>query len=103
MTDDGLSQLAHVINDLIDGVPLFASDEVVHVVEYGALNSRSSSLVPPIISHFATRHEAARRALDLPITDDTSLSFQVTHADTLPSDFRQLTQQLETHSDSYLN
>lgn len=33
--------MASIIKELIGGVPLSETDEVVHIVEYGALNSRS--------------------------------------------------------------
>lgn len=64
---------------------------------------RSASIVAPIISHLATRQANFRNEQGLPISDDDSVSFQVTHTDKVASDFRPLIQQLESHSDSYLN
>ncbi|KAI5474371.1 GPCR, family 3, metabotropic glutamate receptor 5 [Pseudohyphozyma bogoriensis] len=94
--------LGRVIRSHLDRVPLPEGEDTIHLVEYGALNSRSASLMTPIISSLASRHVAQRKTAGLDPTDE-SLSFQITHADKLSSDFRQLSQQLESHSDSYLN
>ncbi|SCZ90438.1 BZ3500_MvSof-1268-A1-R1_Chr9g10833 [Microbotryum saponariae] len=98
--------LAAAISQAIDRVPLSAEDEVVHMVEYGAMNSRSASLFPAVISNLAIRHELLRKekGLDVGGEDDAeALSFQITHADRLEADFRPLAKLLETSSDSYLN
>ncbi|KAL8283330.1 hypothetical protein RQP46_005740 [Phenoliferia psychrophenolica] len=92
-----------VISDLIGNVPLPEGDGVINIVEFGALNSRSASIIAPIISHLAVRQATSRKEQGLPISDDESVSFQVTHTDKVLSDFRPLIQQLESHSDSYLS
>lgn len=75
------------------------------------LARRSASLVPPIISQLATRHAAlcpsqssASSSSSQADDTDSSLSFQVTHADKVGSDFRALSQMLDSNTDSsYLN
>ncbi|SGZ27034.1 BQ5605_C025g10032 [Microbotryum silenes-dioicae] len=95
--------LAAAISQAIDRVPLSAEDEVIHMVEYGAMNSRSASLFPAVISNLAIRHELLRKEKGLNVGGDDALSFQITHADRLDADFRPLAKLLETSSDSYLN
>ncbi|KAK4702893.1 hypothetical protein P7C70_g3326, partial [Phenoliferia sp. Uapishka_3] len=95
--------LAQVINDHLESVPIPAGDATIGIVEYGALHSRSASIISPIISHFVNRQSSLREEQGLPLSDDDSLSFQVTHTDKVLSDFRPLVQQLESHADSYLS
>lgn len=93
--------LANLLAEHVGSVPLDDSEETVHVVEYGALNSRSCALVPPIVEHFAEREAARTEAL--PVVDpDDLLSFQVTHADKPDADFRCLSAYLDADPDSYL-
>ncbi|GAA5906799.1 hypothetical protein JCM8208_000043 [Rhodotorula glutinis] len=93
--------LAELLAEHVDGVPLDDADETVHVVEYGALNSRSCALVSPVIEHFAER-EAARIQALATVDPDDLLSFQVTHADQPDADFRCLSAYLDADPDSYL-
>ncbi|GAA5930923.1 hypothetical protein JCM3775_000753 [Rhodotorula graminis] len=93
--------LANLLAEHVGGVPLDDADETVHVVEYGALNSRSCALVPPVIEHFAER-EAARTQALATVDPDDLLSFQVTHADQPDADFRCLSAYLDADPDSYL-
>ncbi|SCV70088.1 BQ2448_1482 [Microbotryum intermedium] len=98
--------LAAAISQAIDRVPLSVQDEVVNMVEYGAMNSRSAALFPAVISSLAIRHEVLRKEKGLDVDgddDEDAISFQITHADRLEADFRPLAKLLETSSDSYLN
>lgn len=90
-------RVAELIADLIGGVPLTGAEETLQIVEYGALKSRSASLIPGIISDLAIRHSAVRAP------DAAPVAFQVTHTDDVSSDFRAISSALESHSDSYLN
>ncbi|GAA6032358.1 hypothetical protein JCM8097_008135 [Rhodosporidiobolus ruineniae] len=77
-------------------VPLGREEEVLGVVEYGAMNSRSASLVAPLLTHFSARHSALFPPSSSTDPDDLpSLSFQITHADRPLSDFRPLAQLAE--------
>ncbi|KAM0749007.1 hypothetical protein T439DRAFT_358144 [Meredithblackwellia eburnea MCA 4105] len=96
-------KLSVVLKNFLGDVPLPEGEGTVHIVEYGALNSRSSSLVPSIITQIVSRQDANRKANNMPLTADDCASFQVTHADKPSSDFRSLAQHLETDTDSYLN
>ncbi|GAA5841227.1 hypothetical protein JCM11251_003239 [Rhodosporidiobolus azoricus] len=63
-------------------------EEVVGVVEYGAVSSRSASLVLPILSHFASRQPSSPSVT--PSTTPPGPAFQVTHASLPAADFRSL-------------
>ncbi|GAA5851118.1 hypothetical protein JCM9279_000330 [Rhodotorula babjevae] len=93
--------LADLLAEHVGGVPLDEAEETVHVVEYGALNSRSCALVSPTVEHFAER-EAARIEALTTVDPDDLLSFQVTHADKPDADFRCLSAYLDADPDSYL-
>lgn len=122
-------KLAGMLDRHVSGVPFHPPDEDqnVQVVEYGALNSRSSSLVRPVLEHFAERELAALRAeLTTQHGDESSsaagaapgitrrtsnssnpeldelVSFQVTHVDRPTADFRCLADSLEHDPQSYL-
>jgi hypothetical protein len=122
-------KLTGLLDRHVSGVPFHPGDEdkTVQVVEYGALNSRSSLLVRPVLEHFAERELVALRAEltaqhadDSPtaaaaapgITRRTSessnpeldelVSFQVTHVDRPTADFRCLADSLEHDPQSYL-
>ncbi|GAA5973835.1 hypothetical protein JCM11641_003184 [Rhodosporidiobolus odoratus] len=91
-------RMGELMETFLEGVPLGEGEDVVNVVEYGAMNSRSASLVPPILSHFAARQLSILPPAPDP---DSLLSFQITHA-ALPSatgDFRCLAQSAE---DTYM-
>lgn len=94
--------LAELITEHLPGVPLAEHEETVHVVEYGALNSRSCVLVPPVIEHFATREAERNAGLTAAADPDEMLSFQVTHADKPTADFRCLASFLDADPESYL-
>ena len=125
-------KLTGLLNRHVSGVPFHPLDEdkTVQVVEYGALNSRSSSLVRPVLEHFAERELVALRAeLTAQHANDSSsaaaaaavapgitrrtsdssnpeldelVSFQVTHVDRPTADFRCLADSLEHDPQSYL-
>lgn len=126
MTHENLTGL---LDRHVSGVPFDPDqDKSVQLVEYGALNSRSSSLVRPVLEHFAERELAALRAeLTAQHADDSSsaaaavapgitrrtsdssnpeldelVSFQVTHVDRPTADFRCLADSLEHDPQSYL-
>ncbi|GJN90990.1 hypothetical protein Rhopal_004004-T1 [Rhodotorula paludigena] len=96
-------EMEKLLSEFLPGVPLGEQEETVNVVEYGALNSRSISLVPRILAHFAEREAAfPGRAPTAGPDPDELLSFQVTHVDKPAADFRCLTSTLETSPESYM-
>lgn len=112
-------KIAALLEKHVPNVPFApAEDHVVHLVEYGALNSRSSVLVLPVLEDFARREyseleddatangdrlEASRRSSSSSNPElDELVSFQVTHVDRPASDFRCLADWLEHDPNSYL-
>lgn len=119
-------KIAEILHALVPLVPLSgAPAEQISIVEYGALNSRcvfafapqldcvlktccrlmhrSASLVAPVIAQLAQRHAETRRSAGHGVSEDTAPFFNVMHADRLQADFRQLSQQLQSYPDSYMN
>jgi len=103
-------KLAQLIREHVGGVPLEKEDSVVQIVEYGAIHSKSSGLVQPILAHFAARHQelVASKGLspDPALDEIDELSFSILHTDKPASDFRSLAQTLESStspSESYLH
>lgn len=118
------AKVSEVIEAFIGTIPLSGmAGETVNMMEYGALNSRSGSLLRPAISSLAKRAMAKeengeeegskdnfdqsyfqgrqhRTAFQEP---NSLINFCVTHEDAPSTDFRAMTQMLETHRDSYLN
>jgi len=90
-------RVADLITELIGRIPFSGDEEIIHIVEYGALKSRSASMIAPIISDLAVRHATIRQPEAAPA------SFQITHTDEVNSDFRAISASLESHFDSYLN
>lgn len=112
-------KLAALLAKYAPGIPFEPEDEsVVHFAEYGALNSRSSGLVGPLLDHFAAREATAfdadltpagseghpSRRPSSPSSHDLDelVSYQVTHVDLPSSDLRCLAQTLENDPNSYL-
>ncbi|GAA5972017.1 hypothetical protein JCM3765_007281 [Sporobolomyces pararoseus] len=96
-------RLAQLIAEHVGGVPLEKDDSIVQIVEYGAIHSKSSALVQPILAHFAQRHLALLSSTspdslspESPIDDTEELSFSVLHTDKTGSDFRNLAQSLDS-------
>ncbi|GAA5922209.1 hypothetical protein JCM1841_000676 [Sporobolomyces salmonicolor] len=116
-------RLAKLIQEHVGDVPLRKEDSVVQIVEYGAINSRSAALVPPVLAHFASRHldllssrssSSSIHSIEPPApvsalsddSDESALSFSILHTDKPNSDFRALSQSLESStssSESYLH
>ncbi|GAA5871242.1 hypothetical protein JCM16303_000692 [Sporobolomyces ruberrimus] len=105
-------RLTQLIEEHIGEVPLEKDDSLVQIVEYGAIHSKSSALVQPILSHFAQRHVALVASPNTlapevqSFEDDNELSFSVLHTDKTGSDFRNLAQALDASippSSSYLH
>ncbi|CEQ42292.1 SPOSA6832_04093, partial [Sporobolomyces salmonicolor] len=116
-------RLAKLIQEHVGDVPLRKEDSVVQIVEYGAINSRSAALVPPVLAHFASRHldllssrssSSSTHSIEPPSpvsalsddSDESALSFSILHTDKPNSDFRALSQSLESStssSESYLH
>ncbi|BGP00017.1 GPCR, family 3, metabotropic glutamate receptor 5 [Rhodotorula toruloides] len=94
--------LAGMLEEFVGMVPLGEGEETLHIVEYGALNSRSAGLVPPVIAHFANRELHSNTSVASSGDPDELLNFQVTHVDKPTADFRCLTEALDTRPDSYL-
>jgi hypothetical protein len=93
-------RLAQLMEEHIGGVPLEKEDAVVQIVEYGAIHSKSSALIPPVVKHFAQRHHTLLASPDSlspesPIDDSDEISFSVLHTDKTGSDFRNLAQSLD--------
>lgn len=122
------AKVSEVIEAFIGTIPLSGiAGETVSMMEYGALNSRSGSVLRPAISALAKRAVAKEESeeegsKEEGSKDDTKQNyFQgrqhpsalqaqesqinvcVTHEDAPSTDFRAMTQMLETHRDSYLN
>jgi hypothetical protein len=124
------AKIASVLDTLLAGVPLLESaGETVSIAEYGSLNSRSTPLLPHVISRLAERAHARRpqqAAAPAPSSDDggyfgatlgaptvvgsgandgepSDVTFSVIHEDSPQTDFRPLMQSLESQSDSYLD
>ncbi|GAA5936460.1 uncharacterized protein JCM15063_001893 [Sporobolomyces koalae] len=104
-------RLSQLIQEHLGDVPLKVDDSIVQIVEYGAIHSKSSALVHPILSHFALRHrsliELSESTTLQPTTFDEheEVSFSVLHTDKTGSDFRNLAQSLDASaspSESYL-
>ncbi|GAA6018549.1 hypothetical protein JCM10207_007214 [Rhodosporidiobolus poonsookiae] len=105
--DSTRESLAGLLDEFVGDVPLGDDEMCVNVVEYGAMNSRSSSLIPPVLSHFSKRQlDLLAPPADLStspgaissassIDPDALLSFQVTHCDKPSSDFRSIAQRAE--------
>ncbi|KAK4054226.1 hypothetical protein OIV83_001252 [Microbotryomycetes sp. JL201] len=101
-------RLSVLIEKHIGKVPISPNESVIHIVEYGALDSRSPMLVPPVLSHFASRRPRSPDADDVYTESAKTLpaapiSFQVTHSDKANADFRPLSRYLESSTESYLN
>ncbi|BGO91945.1 hypothetical protein NBRC10512_001102 [Rhodotorula toruloides] len=94
--------LAGMLDEFVGLVPLDEGEETLHIVEYGALNSRSAGLVPPVIAHFANRELHSNTSVASSGDPDELLNFQVTHVDKPTADFRCLTEALDGRPDSYL-
>ncbi|BGP25161.1 GPCR, family 3, metabotropic glutamate receptor 5 [Rhodotorula toruloides] len=94
--------LGGMLEEFVAQVPLDEGEETLHIVEYGALNSRSAGLVPPVIAHFANRELHSCSSVVSSGDPDELLNFQVTHVDKPSADFRCLTEALDTRPDSYL-
>lgn len=117
------AKVSELIEAFIGTIPLLGQEgETVNMMEYGALNSRSGSLLRPAISSLAKRAaveeqiEGGDSKKDVQPNyfqgrsqratfqvEDSKISFCVTHEDAPSTDFRAMTQMLETHRDSYLN
>lgn len=118
------AKVSELIEAFIGTIPLTGVEgETVNMMEYGALNSRSGSLLRPAISSLAKRAIAKEESEEEGSKDDikqnyfqnrqhrfgsqvvenSQINFCVTHEDAPSTDFRAMTQMLETHRDSYLN
>ncbi|KAK4054653.1 hypothetical protein OIO90_003465 [Microbotryomycetes sp. JL221] len=94
-------RLASLIDKHICKVPIGPNEKTLHIVEYGALDSRSPMLVPPVLSHFATRSQPAES--EVTPSPSSPVAFQVTHCDKVDADFRPLSKWIQSSTESYLN